>query len=139
MTNMFAMFDDATDFNNSLELWDVGRVTNFEFMFYTEKNFRAFNQPMLEWNTSSAKSMKSMFRNTILFNQDLSAWDVRSVRDLSNMFLGATDYNQSLCAWGNDLAKNAIVSRMFANTSCPVTSDPVLSANPPGPFCHLCV
>ena len=34
--------------------------------------------------------------------------------------------------------KNISLENAFAGTACPNTSDPILDANPPGPFCFDC-
>jgi len=64
------------------------------------------------------------------------------VTNIRYMFEDAAAFNQNLCAWGSRLPSTADVSEMFLKrqaTSCPTQSNPNLSSNPPGPFCHVCV
>jgi len=50
VTNMNAMFEFATNFNEDLSNWDVSNVTNMSFMFINATNF---NQDLSNWNVSN--------------------------------------------------------------------------------------
>jgi surface protein len=52
------MFRGAHAFNQPLEQWNVGNVTNMDNMFCCA---RAFNQPLEQWNVSNVANMQSMF------------------------------------------------------------------------------
>ena len=43
------MFDEATNFNQPLDKWDVSKVTNMSVMFY---GATSFNQPLDNWDVS---------------------------------------------------------------------------------------
>ena len=43
-----------------------------------------------------------------------------------------------MCPWSSYSKSFVSVAGMFTNTSCPTTADPVLNANPPGPYCYTC-
>jgi surface protein len=83
--------------------------------------------------------LTGMFNGALSFNRDLATWDVSKVARMDRMFIVATSFNQDLCIWGDKLPTNAHVEGMFFRaTSCQTQDDPVLSANPPGPFCYSC-
>ncbi len=125
ITNMRRMFRKAGNFNQDLSNWDVSNVTNMNAMFSEATNFNnngvplswgnktgnvtdftqtfhkcwSFNQPLNDWDVSSAISMTSMFGNTHVFNQSLDNWDVSNVTTMDKMFTGAWDFNQNLSNW----------------------------------------
>ena len=45
-----------------------------------------FNQPVGDWNTSSAAVMANMFYGATNFDQNLSVWDVSNVTNMEKMF-----------------------------------------------------
>ena len=72
VTNMFSMFDGATNtFNQPLDKWDVSNVTDMSYIFEEAKKF---NQPLNNWNISKVTSMSGMFKKAISFNQPLNNW-----------------------------------------------------------------
>ncbi|EOV0920929.1 BspA family leucine-rich repeat surface protein [Vibrio parahaemolyticus] len=108
---------DITDFNRifmgssknpDISNWDVSSGTNFEFMFYSARNF---NQDISSWNVSNAKTMKSMFSSTDKFNQDIGNWDVSNVEDFSGMFKNAESFNKDIGNWNTSSGK--IFRNMF--------------------------
>ena len=68
VTNMYCMFSDANNFNQSLNSWDVSNVTNMVFMFYGAEKF---NQPLDNWDVSNVKELGCMFFEAMNFNQPL--------------------------------------------------------------------
>ena len=96
VTDMRAMFDGASSFNQSLNNWDTGSVTNMSNMF---QGASAFNQNLNSWDTGLVTSMKGMFDGASSFNGDVSGWDTGLVTNMSNMFQGASSFNQSLGTW----------------------------------------
>ena len=100
VTDMRAMFDGASSFNQSLNNWDTGSVTNMSNMF---QGASAFNQNLNSWDTGLVTSMKGMFDGASSFNGDVSGWDTGLVTNMSNMFQGASAFNQNLNSWDTGL------------------------------------
>ena len=96
VTNMKYMFQDAIVFNGDISSWDVSSVTNMRYMFYRAE---AFNQDISSWDVSSVTNMQSMFAVAEAFNQDISSWDVSKVKNMTYMFYIATSFNQNLSGW----------------------------------------
>lgn len=96
VTNMAAMFYQATAFNQNLNDWNVSNVTDMTSMFYLASNF---NQPVDKWKTSKVTSMLQMFASASKFNQPLNSWDVTSVTTIEGMFHRAYAFNQPLNSW----------------------------------------
>jgi len=78
------MFRGAESFNQRLDAWKVGGVTDMEYMFYEASSF---NQPLHSWNVGKVESMYNMFALSA-FNQPLTGWDVHSAHIIFNMFGG---------------------------------------------------
>lgn len=98
--------------NSSFNNWDVSAVTHFGLgtlngIFAECTNF---NQPIGNWNTSSAINMGGMFHNASLFNQNIGSWDVSNVTTFLNIFTGATAFNNGGSAdinnWSPSLVTN---------------------------------
>ena len=109
VTIMTEMFSGATAFNQPLSGWNVSQVTDMGSMFF---GATAFNQPLSGWNVSQVTNMYGMFTGATAFNQPLSGWNVSQVTDMYGMFTGATAFNQSLSGW--DVSQVADMNGMFA-------------------------
>jgi surface protein len=99
--SFFSMFRSASIFNQPLNNWNTGNVTNMQAMFLSAT---AFNQPLNNWNTAGVTNMSQMFLGAIAFNQDISSWNVSNVTtfggsEFAGMFRNATAFNQNLGAW----------------------------------------
>ena len=151
------MFEAAHAFNQDLSKWDTSHVEDMTGMFRDAVNF---NHPLDAWDVSSVKKMShsndwespkyyyikeygwesaGMFSGATSFNQPLPSWNLSSLEDMGELFRDASSFRQNLCSWGSFLKdKNIPVKNAFAGTACPNTSDPILDANPPGPFCFNC-
>ena len=112
VTNMRAMFQNATAFNGDLSKWNVGNVTDMRYMF---QNATAFNGDLSNWNVGNVTDMRYMFYAAAAFNGDLSKWDVGNVKDTREMFAGATAFNGDLSKWKVGNVTN--MSRMFAGAT----------------------
>jgi surface protein len=73
------------------------------------------------------------------FQSDLSLWNVDNVVDMGSMFERAASFTANLYNWGSRLTLvgsstvNVDVKDMFANSACPVESDPITFEE--GPWC----
>ena len=55
------MFANTAAFNQPLERWNVGAVTDMFQMFF---GAAAFNQPLERWNVEAVTTMQGMFTNS---------------------------------------------------------------------------
>ncbi|HRN45075.1 MAG TPA: BspA family leucine-rich repeat surface protein, partial [Flavobacterium sp.] len=149
VTDMNFMFFRASNFNQNLNNWQVGKVTSMRSMFHESAisypmndwdvskvtnmrqmfaDTRNFNQPINSWDVSNVTNMSQMFERTRVFNQLLADWDVSGVEDMSGMFKGEDldmIYNQPLGAW--DVSKVTNMSEMFQR--CIAFNQPLNSWN----------
>ncbi|TFG00998.1 MAG: BspA family leucine-rich repeat surface protein [Promethearchaeota archaeon] len=110
VTNMFGMFQDATNFNQNISKWDTSSVTTMQQMFHAAAEF---NQDIGSWDVSSVTTMRDMFSQCDNFNQDIGNWDVSSVTTFLQMFYGAESFNQDIGSW--DVSS---VTTMFSMFNC---------------------
>ena len=95
-----SMFWQATAFNNggspSIQNWTFPEAQNFYAMFYNASNF---NQPLTNWLFPKASNLSYMFYNAYKFNQNLSTWQLRDTTpatgglNLDHMFHSAEAFN----------------------------------------------
>jgi len=97
VTNMSGMFRGATSFDQPVGSWGVSSVTDMSGMFRAATNF---NQPIDSWATGNVSNMADMFKEASSFDQPVGSWDVSSVTDMARMFSGATNFNQDISQWG---------------------------------------
>ena len=96
VTDMSAMFTDASSFNGDLSGWNVSGVTDMSGMF---ERANAFNQTISGWNVSGVTDMSDMFEDADAFNRPLNDWNVSAVTDMSYMFKDADSFNQNISGW----------------------------------------
>ena len=90
------MFSGASSFNQTLNSWDVSRVTDMEGMF---QYATSFNQHLSSWNVSRVTHMNSMFFGASSFNGDISSWNVSNVVYMFEMFSDTPSFQQNLGNW----------------------------------------
>ena len=108
VTNMSGMFHYAEKFNQPIGRWDVSNVTNMSYMF---DKATSFNQPIGECDVSNVTTMRQMFNNATDFNQPIGEWDVSSVTNMMFMFFSAYSFNQPIGEW--DVSNVTIMNAMF--------------------------
>jgi surface protein len=109
--DMRAMFSNAYAFDGDLSSWDVARVERFDHFSKCSGTCQFRGGDLSRWDTSSAKSMASMFEGCSRFNSDISRWDVRAVTDMYNMFKNASVFTADITRWQTDSLVNS--SNMF--------------------------
>ncbi len=101
---MGSLFDGATNFNQPIGAWNTAKVTTMAYLF---RNAKAFNQNINTWNTAKLTgSLRGTFLGATSFNQPLDAWDVSRITDMNSMFSGATAFNQNINAWNTSKVTN---------------------------------
>jgi surface protein len=108
VTNMDALFVNATTFNQAIGSWDTSAVTNMNNMF---TNANTFNQAIGSWDTSKVTNMNSMFTNAVVFNQPIGSWNTANVTSINSIFYTAAKFNQPIGSWNT--AKVTDMSYMF--------------------------
>jgi uncharacterized delta-60 repeat protein len=111
ITDMSALFQNNSTFDQDISSWNVSNVTDFSLMF---SGATFFNQDISSWDVSSATTFQGMFMLATNFNQNISSWNTSNVIDMSNMFQNAYSFNQPLADW--DISKVENISRMFENS-----------------------
>jgi len=70
-----------SEFNQSIESWDVSNVKSMTGMFYGSD----FNQPLEHWDVCQVKTMELMFAHSA-FRQNISGWPLTEDVCLERMF-----------------------------------------------------
>ena len=78
--------NQAIEMFGDISTWDVSNVTDMRAMF---TNATSFNGDLSNWDVSNVTDMLKMFYNATSFNGDLSNWDVSKVKYMQTMFAGA--------------------------------------------------
>jgi surface protein len=116
ITNMEAMFFNASSFNQNINSWDVSNVTNMEAMFGSAfGNASSFNQNINSWDVSNVTNMAAVFVNASSFNQNIGSWNVANVTNMVAMFFNASSFNQNIGSWNVSNVTN--MEAMFARAS----------------------
>ncbi len=98
--NMTQMFYDANVFNGDISNWNVGSVTNMEWMFRRASNFTNIN--IGKWNIGKVANMQLMFSDvkiqTIVYNDILKDWDFLSkqARDNNSPWIAKNPFDGGL-------------------------------------------
>lgn len=73
-------------YNGPLE-WDTSSATSMRRMFYGYRDYTKFNHPSIgNWDVSNVTNFEGMFIRNAVFNQDLSGWDTSSATNMAYMF-----------------------------------------------------
>jgi hypothetical protein len=102
-----------TNFNASVNNWDVSKIRDFRSMFWST----LFNRPINNWDVSQATSLRGLFgavaagapfttRHHSLFNQRLDKWDVGNCENFQSTFQRCLYFNQDINGWDVSKAKN---------------------------------
>jgi surface protein len=86
---MRGLFVNASNFNQDIGNWNIGNVTNMNWMFYKATSF---NQALEGWDVSFIDEMYGMFSDADAFNQDLSSWSVDNVTYCNEFSDGASSW-----------------------------------------------
>ena len=72
------MFEEARNFDNPLNYWDVRLVENMQAMF---KNANSFNRSLNDWDVSNVKNLAAMFNQHLcLINHLITGFYHHSLR-----------------------------------------------------------
>jgi gliding motility-associated-like protein len=108
VTDMSALFSQASAFNQNISSWNTAAVTNMSNLF---ADAAAFNQDIGVWNTASVTNMAGMFAGALIFNRNIGAWNTAAVNNMSSMFFSAYAFNQNISGWNTAAVTN--MSSMF--------------------------
>jgi hypothetical protein len=93
-----AVFEDKTDFNEDISMWDVSSATSLRALFQNALAFQGDRIGM--WDTSNVEDMSFLFHGAKAFNaQSIAFWDVTSVTEMNYMFAHALAFGQDLLPW----------------------------------------
>ncbi|ATU05366.1 hypothetical protein BKN14_02845 [Candidatus Gracilibacteria bacterium HOT-871] len=112
VTNMDAMFFEASNFNGDLSSWDVSKVKDMSSMFSLASKFEG--KGLEKWKTDSLESMSAIFFKAENFNGEIGNWNVSKVESMLNVFNGARNFNQYIGSW--DVSNVMDMNWMFGNT-----------------------
>ena len=96
VTDMNALFNENSSFNENISFWDTSNVLGMQLTF---AGASSFNQDISKWNTQNVGAMNGMFAGATSFNQNIGGWDISNVTDIWEMFRYATSFNQDLSSW----------------------------------------
>jgi surface protein len=118
-------------FNDPIEHWDVGTVTNMSGLFL---GATAFNQPLATWDVSNVTNMSRMFmgnydNHEMQFNQPIDAWDVGNVTDMTAMFRYNSIFNQPIGSWNTGNVTSMRI--MFSSSHDLGVASPPIAFNQP--------
>lgn len=124
--NMSGMFNGNYVFNQNLNSWDTGKVTNMSQMFssqdggvanyisgFNNGGFCRSGEGSLEWDTHSVSNFSGMFFLNMCFNQKINQWNTSSAKDMSSMFALNIGFDQPLNDWNVSNVTN--MGGMFSN------------------------
>ena len=105
-------FYEQTNFRGDISKWDTSSVKSMESMFFGATSFIGEN--LSNWYVSHVTNMDSMFYKSSAFNQPIGSWDTSKVTSMNNMFY-QTSFNQDISNW--DVSQVTSMDRMFYECS----------------------
>ncbi|MFD2100313.1 BspA family leucine-rich repeat surface protein [Flagellimonas iocasae] len=111
VTNVGAMFLEATSFNSYIGDWNTSNITSMNTVF---QDASSFNQDIGGWDTSKVETMRAMFHGATSFNQDIGNWSVGNVTDMTQMLFETYNFNQDISGW--DVSKVTKMDAMFGGS-----------------------
>ena len=81
----------GSEFNVDISNWDVSNVTNMDALFMDASSF---NQDISCWDVNNVENMSNMFNGASSFNQDISAWNVKKVTRCDQFGTNAAAWDQ---------------------------------------------
>ena len=97
----FTLRDSVTDIYGDIGAWCFSKnITDFTKLFFDDGNpsyYANFNEPIGDWDMSSAEILGGMFWASG-FNQDINGWKVGKVKNMHRLFDG-TPFDQPLNNW----------------------------------------
>lgn len=112
-------FNNGQSLDNSSNAltWDTQSVSSMRMAFRNSN----FNQSLDSWNVSNVSDMSSMFSYATKFNQNLSSWRVDNLTNVLQMFNGAIAFNNGEVGntgsrpltWGDKTKKINAIAGMF--------------------------
>ena len=118
VTTMASIFQSAASFNCNVGSWNVGNVTNFEYMFYIASKFNnGGSSDINNWTikTTGTVNMYGMFQQATIFNQNIGSWNTIAVTNMGFMFYSATAFNQNIGSWNVSAVTSFVI--MFRNAT----------------------
>ena len=88
VTDIYHMFEGASEFNSDIVSWDVSNVASIDYMFGYTPSFN--NTISSSWDVSNGTSIRYMFYYISEFINKISSWDVSSVPDMYAIFYEAS-------------------------------------------------
>jgi hypothetical protein len=110
------MFDNANSFNQNLNTGNFAATWAGVSCVHMFRNCSAYNQPMSNFDFTSATDCTGFMENCVLFNQDVNGWDFTvSVSRLTEMFKGCTNFNNGGVALNWSFRDNTNLTSTFEN------------------------
>ncbi len=119
VTDMTAMLQGATSFNNPINHWVVDNILVMQNLFF---DCDIFNQDLNLWNVGNVTDMSGIFSRAGAFNGNVGNWNVSSVNNFSNMFNAASSFDQPL-NWTINTTPGAAIDMRAMFDSTPFNQD----------------
>jgi len=99
--------------------WDMSRITNMQAMF---RDASMANPDVSSWDTSSLTNIRNMFYHAVSFDRNMSAWNVSNLTKAKNFLLGGAlsqvNYDALLSSWGNQTVQSNVTFNAGISQYC---------------------